>query len=88
MCYRVVQSQITKRNQLYDYCNGNAERAKLLYNAALFRIRQIFTGYDKDSRTDNEKEVFAEVDLLQQAFPSIKVKKVISYYRGSRKEGA
>jgi putative transposase len=55
------------------------QKAKLLYNAALFRIRQIFTGWDKDSRTDNEKEAFAEVTLLQQTYPSIKVKRVISY---------
>ena len=47
------------------------QKAKLLYNAALFRIRQIFTGWDKDSRTDNEKEAFAEVSLLQQTFHTV-----------------
>ena len=79
MSYRVMQCQIAPDNLIYDYCDSNARKAKLLYNAALFRIRQIFTGWDKNSRTDNEKEVFAEVDLLQQTYPSIKVKKVISY---------
>jgi len=79
MSYRVIQYQIAQDNLIYDYCDNNAHKAKLLYNAALFRIRQIFTGWDKDSRTDNEKEVFAEVDLLQQTYPSVKVKRVISY---------
>ena len=31
--------------------------SKNLYNAALFRIRQVFTGWDKEKRTENEKEV-------------------------------
>ena len=79
MCYRVIQCQVAQKNLIYDYCNDNAQKAKLLYNAALFRIRQIFTGYDKISRTDNEKEVSSEVELLQQTYPSIKVKRVISY---------
>ena len=79
MSYKVIQCQIAQDSLIYDYCDSNAQKAKLLYNAALFRIRQIFTGWDKDSRTDNEKEVFAEVDLLQQTYPSVKVKKVISY---------
>ena len=79
MCYRVVQCQVAQGNSIHDYCGSYAGLAKLLYNAALFRIRQIFTGYDKDSRTDHEKEVFDEVELLQQTYPSIKVKRVISY---------
>ena len=66
MSYKVIQCQIAQDSLIYDYCDSNAQKAKLLYNAALFRIRQIFTGWDKDSRTDNEKEVFAEVALLQQ----------------------
>lgn len=79
MCYRVVQCQVAQGNLIHDYCDSYARLAKLLYNAALFRIRQIFIGYDKDFRTDHEDEVFAEVDLLQQTYPSIKVKRVISY---------
>ena len=44
MAYRVMQSQVARGNYIFDYCDRNAEYAKLLYNAALFRIRQIFTG--------------------------------------------
>ena len=79
MCYRVVQCQVAQGNSIHDYCGSYAGLAKLLYNAALFRIRQIFTSYDKDSRTDHEEEVFDEVKLLQQTYPAIKVKRVISY---------
>lgn len=79
MCYRVIQCQVAQGNLIHDYCGSYASLAKLLYNAALFRIRQIFTGYDKDSRTDHENEVFDEVKLLQQTYPSIKVRRIISY---------
>ena len=79
MGYRVVQSQVAYGNCIYEFCDSNARLAKLLYNAALFRIRQVFTGWDKETRTDNEKEVFAEIDLLQTVYPSVKVRQVISY---------
>lgn len=78
MSYRVTQNQVSHGNCIYDYCDSNARLAKLLYNAALFRIRQIFTGYGKDTLTDNEKQVFEEVGLLEKTYPSIKVKRVIS----------
>lgn len=86
MSYRVIQCQIAQDNLIYDYCDSNAQKAKLLYNAALFRIRQIFTGWDKDSHTDNEKEAFAEVTLLQQTYPSIKVKLAIPTCSCQRKQ--
>lgn len=79
MCYRVIQCQISSKNSIYDYCSSYAGMAKRLYNAALFRIRQIFTGFDKDNRSANEQEVFDEVELLQKTYPSIHVKQVISY---------
>lgn len=61
------------------YCEENARRAKNLYNAALFRIRQIFTAYGKDSLTENEKEVMEELRLMTEAgYPP--VQKVIGYY--------
>ena len=47
MSYKVIQCQIAQGSLIYDYCDSNAQKAKLLYNAALFRIRQIFTGWDK-----------------------------------------
>ena len=59
--------------------DGIERKAKLLYNAALFRIRNIFTGYEKEHRTDNEEDIFCEVHALQDVHPQIHVRKVISY---------
>ena len=67
------------KNQIYAYCDGLTKKAFRLYNAALFRIRQCFTGYDKPARTENEAGVFSEIQLLEDTYPSIKVKRFISY---------
>lgn len=69
----------TKYPELHAYAEHYGVLSKNLYNAALFRIRQIFTGYNKENRSANETEVFAEVVILEVAYPSIRVKKVISY---------
>ena len=53
--------------------------SKNLYNAALFRIRQVFTGWDKEQRTENEEEVFREVRAMQAAYPKVKVRRMLSY---------
>lgn len=79
MSYRVVQCQVARGNFIYDYCDSNARLAKLLYNSALFRIRQVFTGYDRDCLSDNQKQVFAEIAVLKETFLSINVSRVISY---------
>lgn len=65
---------------LYPYFLDQAFLACNLYNASLFRIRQIFTGWDKPCLSDNEAEVFLEVEQLKYACPSIgKISRVISY---------
>lgn len=79
MAYSVTQRIISKTDIIYDYCDGLSKKSKLLYNASLFRIRNIFTGYEKEYRTSNESDVFQEVELLQDAYPNIHVRKVISY---------
>lgn len=53
--------------------------SKCLYNAALFRVRQVFTGWDRKERTDNEKEVFREIRVMRAAYPHVKVRRVLSY---------
>ena len=63
----------------FALADKNARLAKQLYNAALFRMRQVFTGWDKPIRTDNEKEVFQELASLQQAYPELNVRRVLSY---------
>lgn len=64
---------------LFAYLDNNAMLAKNLYNAALFRVRQVFTGWDKDSRTSNEQEVFDEVKVTEDTY-GIQIRRVISYY--------
>ena len=81
MGYTVVQRVVTPDEWVYGYLDIFARKAKLLYNAALFRIRNIFTGYRKDHRTENESGVFAEVQLLQTAYPGKTVRRVITYYQ-------
>lgn len=77
--YKVSQIIVSNTDPLYNYLDNYVHMAKLLYNASLFRIRQIFTGLGKDVFTDNEKEVLDEVAILERTYPSIHVKKVISY---------
>ena len=72
---------------IYQARSKQRNRCKALYMATMLEewqkanVRSFITSlsYDKDSRTDHEKEVFDEVKLLQQTYPSIKVKKVIFY---------
>lgn len=78
--YTVCQKRIKNTSSWsYRYCEERATLAWHLYNAALFRIRQIFTGWDKPAQSENEKEVFSEVDMLEKAYPDIHVRRVISY---------
>lgn len=79
MTFSVTQRVISSEDMIYSYCDDFCRKAKLLYNAALFRIRNIFTGYEKEHRTDNEEDVFCEVHALQDVYPQIHVRKVISY---------
>ena len=79
MAYRVTQRIISSDDLLYPYFDDPCRKSKLLYNAALFRVRNIFTGYDKEHRTENEVEVFQEVALLQRSYPNMHVRRVISY---------
>lgn len=68
-----------KYSALFAYLDLNSRLAKNLYNASLYRVRQIFTGWDKDSRTANEQEVFDEVRKTEEMY-NIGIRRVISYY--------
>ena len=72
----VSQSNYPDLYQIYD---KDSMLAKNLYNAAMFRIRQTFTGWDKTSRTDHENEVFEEIRITKQTYPGLKIKRVLSY---------
>ena len=79
----LVREQLVKRytdkGMPYHYMDDNGTLACALYNASLYRIRQIFTGWDKENRSTNETWVFHEVDILQVMHPEITVRRVISY---------
>ena len=68
-----------KYPEIFGWMEKNLHLSKNLYNAALFRIRQVFTGWEKRVRTENEAEVFGEVRIMQAAYPKVKVGRVLSY---------
>ena len=68
MAYRVTQRIISSDDPLYPYFDDLCRKSKLLYNAALFRVRNIYTGYDKEHRTENEVEVFQDQTVLWSFF--------------------
>ena len=78
----LADTTVVSRTKYPENCGQMEEWLRLsknLYNAALFRIRQVFTGWNKEKRTDNEEEVFGEVRVMQAAYPHIKVRRVLSY---------
>lgn len=75
---RIVLTEKVHRQE-YALAERGSRLAKQLYNAALFRMRQVFTGWDKDQRTANEQEVFAELDQLGRAYPKLNTGRVLSY---------
>lgn len=79
--YQVSKIHLHKSDPLFSHLDHFAHLAKCLYNASLFRIRQIFTGWDKDpeQRSANEAEIFAELMRLKKAYPSVHVRRVIGY---------
>ena len=80
MRYRVDMTVISSsRKEEYAYFEQLSLKAKLLYNAALFRIRQVFTGWGKTDLNDNQKEVFSELEVMKAAYPHIRVRRVLSY---------
>ena len=68
-----------KNPDVYERMEQDLFLSKNLYNAALFRIRQVFTGWEKEERTQNEEEVFGELRTMQAAYPKVKVGRVLSY---------
>lgn len=78
--YSVTRILIRQQHPLYSYCLETTAASKRLYNAALFRIRNRFTGYRKVALTDHEREVMDELQVLwESGMRTGKVKAVISY---------
>ena len=62
----------------YAYFEQMSRMAKLLYNAALFIVRQVFTGWGKDELNDNQKEVFSQLEVMKKAYPHVTARRVLS----------
>ena len=78
----LADTTVLSRTKYPEICGKMEEFLRLsknLYNAALFRIRQVFTGWDKEKRTFNEEEVFGEIRAMQAVYPHVKVGRVLSY---------
>lgn len=63
--YRIDRIYVSKQHEMFPYFDELAHKAKNLYNASLFRIRNAFTAHDKVTVTSNEKEVLEELALLK-----------------------
>ena len=80
--HSVSRIMIKEQHPLYSYCMETTAASKRLYNAALFRIRNRFTGYRKIALTEHELQVLEELDTLwKSGIHTGKIKFVLSYGR-------
>ena len=79
MAYRVTQRIILRMICYIHILTICAESPSCCTMQLFFVCGNIFTGYDKEHRTENEVEVFQEVALLQRSYPNMHVRRVISY---------
>ena len=79
--YCVGRNIVKKKRspELHELFGHDCALAKNLSNAALFRIRQNFTARAKESYTDNEREVLAEIEATAEATGRARPKAVMSY---------
>ena len=66
--------------EIFAFADQYSQLAKALYNAALFRIRQVFTGWDKgENRTPLEQSVFDEIQCAKEMYGTFSCRCVLSY---------
>ena len=78
---RAIPMIVSEANfkDIYAFADQYSKLAKALYNAALFRIRQVFTGWDKgENRTPLEQSVFDELQCTQKAYKGFSYRRVLS----------
>ncbi|MCD7839600.1 MAG: hypothetical protein LUG46_03115, partial [Erysipelotrichaceae bacterium] len=73
MPYSTIQFNIKQGDYFYEYCDDITHAASNLRNAALFRLRQVYTLVNKpiDKLTQNELEVYNEILRAVKEFPEI-----------------
>ena len=83
--YYIVPIIISKSSnkELYTYFKTNSLLAKNLKNAVLYRLRQSYTAMNKNTLTDNEKEVLDEMEFVRSRGYKIG-KRLSSYYEIDR----
>lgn len=67
--YTIDRIIVKKNHPLYGYLDENAKRAKALYNASLFRLRNHFTARGKTVLTANEQFVEDEIASFAKQTP-------------------
>ena len=82
--YKAITVQVKLDSDLFEWCDRNAHCANNLYNAALFRERQLMFASKKNIHelTDNELSVMSEVEFALQAMnkpKTVPASGVISY---------
>ena len=66
--------------EIFSFADRYSKLAKALYNAAIFRIRQVFTGWDKvENRTPLEQSVFDEIQCTKKTYGKFSCRRVLSY---------
>lgn len=70
--YHELKILIRKNDPLFPYVDDVSAKSKNLYNATLFRLRQVMTGIKKDekSRTENEQSVLDEIAACLPHMPA------------------
>ena len=68
--YSTRKVVIRSGNPLYNYCISVTQASNNMFNAALYRVRQVMTGVSKEESalTQNEKDV---LDEIRTALPSM-----------------
>ena len=63
--YKAITVQVKPDSDLFEWCDRNAHCANNLYNAAMFRERQLMFATKKTIHelTDHELEVMSEVEF-------------------------
>ena len=79
--YHTTRTIIRNTHPLYEYCERVTKASKCLYNAALFRLRNNFTGRNKENPTPNEILIREEIKLAQDTYEHMgTVKSVVSKF--------
>ena len=79
MDYYTSKTVISNSHSLYPYFDEYCRLSRNLYNGSLFRLRQNFTSLNKESLSDNEKEVVQEIYKVIDTYQLSKPKTLISY---------